>query len=412
MRILFLDAYFSPEIVASTYLIENRNQAFAASGYSMVAIVPSPTRGVSEEVRRKYKRIRHEKMFGDHLQVIRFPMFRERNRAWLRVIRYFLCGFLQFFIALFVRDIDVILIASTPPTQGLLGVLLKRLKKAKFVYNLQDIFPESLASTGLAKQDSFFWRAGRWMENYIYGSADSVVVISESYRRNIIEKGVPEAKIEVIYNWIEEDKVFPVVREQNVLIDRYNLDPKKFYVTYCGNIGLTQNMDLLAEVAKDLEVEEGIQFVLIGKGVYKSELEGRMEANKAKNIRLLPLQPYEDIAHVFSLGDIGLVISKKNVGKNSLPSKTWSIMSAERPVLASYDLASELCSIISEAKCGVCVPPNDKEELKKAILSMYASRSSLVKMGRNGREYALKKLSKATGTAKFIDVINRVLESK
>jgi glycosyltransferase involved in cell wall biosynthesis len=215
--------------------------------------------------------------------------------------------------------------------------LLKKIKKVPFIYNLQDIFPDSLAGTGLAKKGGLLWKIGRVIENFTYRNADKIIVISEDFKRNIMAKGVPEEKIVVVYNWVDEEAVKHVPREENKLFDAYGLDRSKFYITYSGNIGLTQNMDMLLEVAKELETTEpDIQFVLIGEGAYKKRVQEIIAEKNIGNVALLPFQPYEDISHVFSLGDAGLVISKPGVGENSVPSKTWrKYTSMSKPVLFS-----------------------------------------------------------------------------
>ena len=160
-------------------------------------------------------------------------------------------------------------------------------------------------------------------------------------------KGVPEDKIVVVYNWVDQNAVVDVPRDENSLFDKYALDRSKYYVTYSGNIGLTQNMDMLLEVAQELESEvPDIHFVLIGEGAYKKQAETIVNEKKIGNVTFLPFQPYEDISLVFSLGNAGLVISKPGVGANSVPSKTWSIMSASRPVLANFD-ENELKDILA-----------------------------------------------------------------
>lgn len=139
------------------------------------------------------------------------------------------------------------------------------------MYNLQDIFPDSLAGTGLVRKDGLIWRIGRVVENFTYKHADKIIVISEGFKRNIMAKGVPEEKIVVVYNWVDQNAVKNVARKDNKLFDKYHLDRNKFYITYSGNIGLTQNMDLLLDVARSLEDNEEIQFVLIGEGLIRSK---------------------------------------------------------------------------------------------------------------------------------------------
>lgn len=404
MKILLLPPYFKPEQMASSHLNDHRYCAFSEVGYKMLLYTPTPTRGVSDEIRAEYRTRKHEVMYNEMMEVYRFSMFREGSNPIQRALRYVFCWCAQFWKGLCAKDIDLIYLASTPPIQGVLGGLLKKIKKVPFVYNLQDIFPDSLAGTGLAKKGGLLWKIGRMIENFTYRNADKIIVISEDFKRNIMAKGVPEEKIVVVYNWVDEEAVKHVSRENNVLFDRYGLDRSKFYVTYSGNIGLTQNMDMLLEVAKELETNPDIQFVLIGEGAYKKRVQEIIAEKNICNVTLLPFQPYEDISHVFSLGDMGLVISKPGVGENSVPSKTWSILSASRPVLANFD-ENELKTIVAENKCGIFTKAGDKESFKQAILRLYENRELCVEMGRNGREFIMKNLTRAVGTQKYVDVI-------
>ena len=407
MRLLFLPAYFYPEQAASSYLGANRNQAFANAGFKSVAYVPTPTRGVTDEVRNKYKKIKKEYRYDGQYEINRFSMFREGKNPVLRALRYSLCWIKQFNRGLFAKDIDCIYIASTPPIQGMLGGLLSKIKKVPFVYNLQDIFPDSLVGTGLAQKGGLLWKIGRKIEDFTYRNADKIIVISEDFKKNIMAKGVPEEKIVVIYNWVDEEAVVDIPRSENKLFDKYNLDRDKFYITYSGNIGLTQNMDLLLDVMDELKTEApDIRLVLIGEGAYKKQVEEMVNAKNLTNVKLLPFQPYEDISHVFSLGDAGLVISKPGVGENSVPSKTWSIMSASRPVLSNFD-ENELKDIVSEHRCGIFTKAGDKEAFKASILELYHNPELCREYGRNGRQFVMDHLTKKVGTKKYVDVIKQ-----
>ena len=407
MKLLFLPAYCYPEQAASSYLGANRNQAFADAGFKSVAYVPTPTRGVTNEVRAKFKKIKKEYRYDGKYEINRFSMFREGKNPVLRALRYSLCWIKQFNRGLFAKDIDCIYIASTPPIQGVLGGLLSKIKKVPFVYNLQDIFPDSLVGTGLAKKGGLLWKIGRKIEDFTYRNADKIIVISEGFKQNIMAKGVPEEKIVVIYNWVDEEAVVDIPRSNNKMFDRYDLDRDKFYITYSGNIGLTQNMDLLLEVMDDLKTEAPeIRLVLIGEGAYKKQVEEIVNAKNLTNVTMLPFQPYEDISYVFSLGDAGLVISKPGVGENSVPSKTWSIMSASRPVLANFD-ENELKDIVAEHRCGIFTRAGDKDAFKASVLELYRNPELCREYGRNGRQFVMDHLTKKVGTQQYVDVIKQ-----
>lgn len=407
MKILEFSAYFYPEQYASSYLWQNVSEAFAREGIERIVLCPTPCRGISEEKRQEYKEKDNETLYGGRLNVIRFPLYKEGKKTLSRAIRYFILVFYMLFWGLFStksKGCQILLVGSTPPILGAMTAIVKKVKKISFVYNLQDIFPDSLISAGLAKKDSLLWKIGRVVENFTYRNADKIIVISEDFKKNIMDKGVPEEKIEVIYNWVDEQAVVDIPRGKNVLFDRYGLDRNKFYVTYNGNIGMSQNLDLLMSVAKDLEGNDDIRFVLVGNGAYKEQLEKLIVEKNISNVTLLPFQPYEDISHVFSLGDVSLVISKPGVGANSVPSKTWSIMSASRPVLANFD-ENELKTIIEGNNCGIFTKAGDKVAFTDAILKLYSDRELCREMGNNGRKFVMDNLTKEVGTQKYVDVI-------
>ena len=406
-----LPTYFEPERVASNYLSNNRDEAFAAADLYIINYVPTQCSKISKEEKEKYtsKKNHNEFILNGHYSVNRFFLYSEGTNILMRALRYFLCSFIQLYKSIRTKDINCVFLVSTPPTQGILGGLLKKIKKVPFVYNLQDIFPDSLVGTGLAKKDGLLWKIGRVIEDFTYRNADKIIVISQDFKRNIMAKGVPEEKIEVIYNWVDEQAVVNIPRSENKLFEKYNLDTNKFYITYCGNIGLTQNMDLLLDVAKELSTEANIHFVLVGEGADKARVKSRVENENINNISFLPFQPYEDISHVFSLGDAGLIISKPGVGENSVPSKTWSIMSAECPVIANFD-ENEIKTILSENNCGIFTKAGDKEAFKNAILELYNNKDKAVQLGKNGRQFIMENLTREIGTSKYVKVVKEVIE--
>lgn len=408
MKVLQLTGYFLPEKAASIYLVENRLEAFANEGFDMVIHASRPTRGLSDEEYAEYKNRKEKMMYDGKLRVHRFAMYREGKNPVLRAMRYSFNWIIQLWYGITEKNVDCVYLESTPPIQGLLGSLLKIFRNIPFVYCLQDIFPDSLAGTSLAKKGGLLWKIGRVIEDFTYKYADKIIVISEDFKKNIMAKGVPEDKIVVIYNWVDQNKVVDVPREKNKLFDKYNIDREKFYIEYSGNIGLTQNMDMLLEVMKELKTTHPyIGLVLVGEGAYKAQVEEIVKRDDLTNVTMIPFQPYEDISHVLSLGDAGLVISKPGVGANSVPSKTWSIMSASRPVLANFD-ENELKDILVGNECGIFTKAGDKEAFKQSIIKLYENRDLCKKYGRNGRQFVMDNLTREVGTRKYVDVIKEV----
>lgn len=411
MKILKLPAYYSPEQVASSHLTKDLNEALVQAGFQIENHVPSPTRGVSDEVRAEYKKLRYEEQADGKIIIHRFSLFREGKNPIQRATRYVLCNLIQYWRGIHAKNVDLIFGASTPPTQGMLCGLVKRCLKVPFVYNLQDIFPDSLVNAKMTKRDSLIWKIGRKIEDYSYRSADKIIVISEDFKRNIMEKGVPEEKIVIIPNWVNTEHVHPVDRNNNVLCDRYGLDKDKFYICYSGNVGHSQNLRLLLDTAKAIQTDlPDIRFVIIGEGAAKEELVEQISKESIENVTLLPFQPYEEISHVFSLGDVGLIISKPDIGSSSVPSKTWSIMAAERPVLASFDKGSQLAKLIDQLQIGVTAQAGDMEALIQAIRLLYEDREKANAMGKAGRIYVSDVIAKDKCVGQYVQLMESLVK--
>lgn len=417
MKILKLSPYYEPEKISSSHLTEDMEKGFTDAGYEIEVICPQPTRGVDSEVRKKYKTIRTETKRDGKITVHRFPMVREKRNPLLRALRYLLVNAVQKRKGCKAKNVDLIIGGSTPPTQGLLcAKVARKLSKKKgekvpFIYNLQDIFPDSLVNAGMAKKGGLIWRIGRRMENRTYAGADRIVVISEDFKKNVMEKGVPAEKIVVIPNWVNTDNVFPVKREDNVLFDRYGLDRGKYYICYSGTVGHSQNLKLLLDTAQELStLLPDVRFVIIGEGPAKKETAEEIAARGIANVTMLPFQPYEEIAEVFSLGDAGLIISKPGVGQSSVPSKTFSVMAAARPIIASFDRESELCRLIEKTGCGVTANAGSKEELIAAIGKLYRDRPFASAAGEAGRAYLKEHLDKDKCVGRYLEVMKEELE--
>lgn len=403
MRILYLPSYFYPEKAAGSYLSDNRNQAFADAGFDITTITPTPCRGIPREQRTEYcsQEHRREMMYDGKMEVFRFRLFPEGKNPISRALRYFLCWIKQFNRGLLVKNVDCVYLASTPPIQGVLGGILKKIKKIPFVYNLQDVFPDSLVGTGLAKKGGLFWKIGRVIENFTYRNADRIIVISEDFKKNIMAKGVPEEKIEVIYNWVDEKAVQPVSKENNLLFEEFGLDRKKFTLVYAGNLGNAQNINIVLDAAYMLPE---LQFAVFGTGGMESEIRSRIEKEGLLNVHLNPLQPMERVSQVYSLGDACIVSCKAGLGGSAMPSKTWNIMSCGRPVVASFD-EGELKEILEKNNCGVFSHAGNMQEFVEAIKTLVADPSRCEEMGRNARQFILDNLTKEVGTKKYVDVI-------
>lgn len=409
MNILKLPPYYYPEVISSSHLTKDLEEAYSQAGFNNIVFAPTPTRGISDAVYKEYKDITYEERYDGHIQVHRFPMFREGRNPIGRMIRYVLVHWKQYGKAVKEPDIAIISAGSTPPTQGMLSALVakklskKYKRKVPFIYNLQDIFPDSLVSTGLTKKGSLLWKIGRKIEDYTYQNADKIIVISEGFKRNIMAKGVPKEKIEVISNWIDLKSVYPVSRKENKLLSEFPIDPTKFLVVYAGNFGASQGADIILKAAEKLKGQPDIQFVIFGGGAYFEE--AKRTAETLDNVFVHELMPADRISEVYSLGDVALITCKPGTGNAGMPSKTWSIMACNTPIIASFDTDSDLADVIRDSKAGVCVEPGNVQELLDAIKAKYQLWKLGIKKGFNLREYVKENASKEKCVGRYIEVI-------
>lgn len=410
MKILLLPAYFYPETAASSYLSENRNEAYVKSGMDIEIFTPMPCRGVSKDVRKIYKQKKYEVLHDGHMIVHRFPMYAEGKNPIMRALRYLVCSCKYLYYGMITKDADVLFLASTPPIQGVLGGVIKKWRKIPFVYNLQDIFPDSLVGTGLAKKGGIFWKIGRVIENFTYRNADKIIVISEDFKKNILMKGVPESKIEVIYNWVDEKAIVPIKKEENPLYEEFDLDRNSFYVVYAGNLGSAQNIEIILQAAKKVENTD-IKFLIFGHEKQAIRYKDMATEMKLSNLQFIPIQPYERVSYVYSLGNVAIVPCKEGFGSIGMPSKTWSIMSSGTAVLASFDEGTDMQRIIENNMVGLFTKAGDLDAFTEAILKLYNNKNECAEMGKRGRLFILNNLTREVGTCKYVEVIKRVVVS-
>jgi glycosyltransferase involved in cell wall biosynthesis len=191
-------------------------------------------------------------------------------------------------------------------------------------------------------------------------------------------------------------------------MDAFSIDTNKFLAVYAGNFGASQGADVIIRAAERLKDETDIQFVIFGGGACFEE--AKKEAEKLDNVFVHDLMPAERISEVYSLGDVALITCKAGVGNSGMPSKTWSIMACNTPIIASFDTDSELSTIIREAGAGVCVEPGNDEQLANAIRAYYKRFGPEKKQSINSREYVLKNASKDVCVQKYIEVFENMTE--
>ena len=407
MKVIYPFSYYYPEQCAGIFVVDDLMHRLAEEGDESVIYVPTPTRNVREGVEWK----RNEVLCDGKMVVKRFHMYGEGKNPVLRALRYCFCE-LAYLHHLLWDKYDVAFIDSTPPIQGLKLPIVRLFRKCPVVYNAQDLFPDTLSGTGLAKKGGLLWKIGSWVARVTFNNTDKIIAISEDIKRTLVEeKGIPADKVVVVYNWVDSDAVVPIAKEENPLFDEFGLSRDKFHVVYAGNLGNAQNINIVVDAAARLRDNEDVEFVVFGSGGLENDIRARIEAEGLKNLRLLPLQPVERVKYVYSLGDVCLVSCKEGLGGSAMPSKTWSILSCGRPVLANFD-EGELQMILTKNELGVFTKAGDLEGFVEAIRQLASEPKKCAEMGARGRQFVLDNLTKDVGTRKYAEVLRSVCEAR
>ena len=401
MRILIPFSYYHPEQCAGLFVIDDMTAEAARQGIESMITVPTPTRNVVTGA----KWDRKERLCDGKVLVHRFRMYGEGMNPVLRALRYLLCEIVQLHFMLW-KKYDVAFIDSTPPIQGLKLPIVRLFRKKPVVYNAQDLFPETLSGTGLAKQGGTLWKIGMWVSNVTFRNSDKIIAISNDIKRSMVARGVPAENIEVVYNWVDEKAVHPISKDENPLFEECGLDRNKFTIVYAGNLGNAQNIEIVLDGAKELH---DVQFAIFGSGGLENEVRKRISDEGLTNVLLNPLQPVDRVKYVYSLGDACIVSCKEGLGGSAMPSKSWSIMSCGRPVVASFD-EGELKEILENNNCGVFSHAGNVKEFVTAIKQLATNRKKCEEMGKNARQFIMDNLTKEVGAKKYVEIIKSVVK--
>ena len=394
MKVLMMRPSYRPELSGGTHLAIDLVQDFISAGHEIEVITP---------ISSKFEKLVDERQ--DECIIHRITSCHVKRNLVSRMMRYVDVSNKMYRIALSL-EADIIMTHSMPPLLGPLGVRLGKKKKAPVLYWEQDIVSESLISTGVfgkkgIKQKLMF-KVAQILEKKSEKGSSHIITISELFRKMHMDRGIDKNKVSVVYNWIDTSQIFPVERNENPLFDELGIPRDKFIITYYGNLGVPQNVEIMIDAAARLQKYKDIYFVIFGGGSREEYIKKYFAEKQLENMSIFPLQPLERSQFVYSVGDVGLVIGRSGTSKNGFPSKTWSIMAAGQAMIACFDLDSELSEFVREGNCGITIEPDSSEALENAIKKLYSDRENTKKMGIAARNYVINNFDRKAATGKII----------
>ncbi|NQU17441.1 MAG: glycosyltransferase family 4 protein [Candidatus Saganbacteria bacterium] len=385
MKILLLTNYFFPEVGAASHLFFELAEGLVEKGHQVTVLTGFPRYNItSVEDKYKGKWLVDENYRGIKIARIKIPSISRGAIPVLRGIEHLLISLLLLLRGIFLERHDLMLIYSPPLTLGLTGIVLRFIKKMPFIFNVQDLFPQSAIDLGVMKKGitiRFFQK----LEKFIYKKADYITVHSNGNREHILLKNDKAEKIKTIHNWLNTS--FITKGEKNNDFSREFGLSDKFIVSFAGTMGYSQDMKVIVEAARILKDKKDILFILVGGGMAFLKVVQLVEEYNLKNIKFIPMQPRHRYPLVLNSSDISLVTLKKEVMTPTIPSKILSIMASCKPLVASMNLDGDAPKIIKESNSGLVVTAGDAKAMASAILKLYSNPLLCRQMGGNGRAY-------------------------
>lgn len=407
MRILLLIIQFPPDVNSTGLLMAQVCEGLMAYGHEVSVITTFPHYEkfrVWDEYRGKLA----ERSQYKGMDVLRLYVYTSgsKQRMIRRLLSYLSFNALAAIAGLLSRrSFDVILCTNGSFFTGISASIIGRPRGIPFIYNVQDLYPETPVKAGQLRNRQAIAILEK-LERFMYRKATHITVISPSFRDNVLAKGVPAEKVFVIPNFVDTDFIQPLPKV-NDFSQRYGL-ADKFVITHAGNLGYVYDLDTLLDAAALLAPQKDILFLIVGDGVAKPDLERKAQALKLENVRFLPFQPHESLPWLRASCDVQVSLYKKGSANYSMPSKVYEIMASGRPLLASADVNSDVWKLVEATHCGICVEPEDAEQLAEAILTLYRDPSLRNAMAQQGRQYAEQSYSKQVVVSRYHELLQQI----
>jgi colanic acid biosynthesis glycosyl transferase WcaI len=414
MKILYVSQYFPPEMGAPAARAAELSRHWAAAGHEVTVLTgfPNhPTGIVPPEYRRKFRRlVVREKTNG--VNVVRTWLLPFPNRkTYERMLNYSSFCISAATTGLFLSRPDVVIGTSPQLLVALAGCWLARCKRVPFVFEVRDLWPESLAAVGMGNSNSLLHRALAKIAGFLYRYSDRMVVVTPAFQDYLVKHWrVPREKIAVIENGVETKIFAPeLFADEPATALRRELDAEgKFVVSYIGTMGMAHGLETIVSAAALLRDENPeIVFLMVGEGSDKERIAALARERGLNNVRFVEQQPREKVPLYICASDVCLVLLKKtDLFKTVIPTKMLEFMSCARPVILGVN--GQARQILEEARGGLAIEPENSEALVTAVRYLAANPEVAHTLGQNGRGHILRKFSRRETAGKYILTLENV----
>jgi glycosyltransferase involved in cell wall biosynthesis len=415
LQVLYVSQYYPPEACAPAARVDAFTREWAQAGAEVRVLTgfPNHPEGILHaEYRTPWRRgFMREERAG--VKVYRTWLYPSANqKLWGRGANFTSFALSATLAGTCMAPKDGVVIATSPQLLvGVAGWAVGALRFLPWVFEVRDLWPESLVGVGQATADSLLYRSLQQVARFLYRHAAHIVVDGEWKRRHLIHQGVEEQRISVIRNGIEEDfclkpnsdharKVRRQLRDELGLRD-------EFVLLYAGTLGMAHGLETVLQAAERLKGRDDIVFLLMGAGAERQQLCQLVDRSRLSNVRLLEKQPRERIPAFLAAADACLIpLRNQKIFKTAIPSKLFETMAAGKPAILGVE--GEAKEILLDSQAGLAVRPEDPEAMAEAILRLRNESSLCQALGQNGRQTVMEKYLRPAQAAQYLSLLNEL----
>ncbi|MDZ7816379.1 MAG: glycosyltransferase family 4 protein [Planctomycetota bacterium] len=408
MRILYVSQYYPPEVCAPAVRVSELAKNWAGAGHDVTVLTGFAHHPHGRKKREdRYVLTRREQ--DGEVEVIRSYVWASANEGTLkRMISYAsFCLSSSLIGTLRCKRPDVVIATSPQLLCGLSGYLLSKLLRCRFVFEVRDLWPESILAVS-AMKENFVVRRLKGLASFLYRKSDRIVTVGNGYRNGIVDSyGIPKDKIDVVPNGIDTEKFSGAFNREGI---RKDLGWQgKFVVLYIGTHGMAHALDKVLLSAKELAGKRDIHFAFVGDGAERKNLERQASELGLDNVQFFGMMPREEVPNIYAACDAGIVsLRKTELFQHVLPSKIFEFLAMGKPIVLSVD--GEARRIAEASGAGFFVEPEDYKAMARKIQQLHDRRDSLNAIGEKGRKYVLANFDRSALAHDYLHILDKTIQ--
>ena len=400
MNILFLTQWFQPEPFFKGLPFA---KALKERGHNVEVLTGFPNYP-GGKLYPGYRVRFYRKELMEGIAVHRVALYPSHDRAGIkRMLNYFSFALSALCFGPFLVNKPDVIYVYNLITLAWAAVALKKIHNCKIIYDVQDLWPESVMNSGMLVNGFLLDILKRWCR-WAYGQADKIAVLSPGFKQALVERGVQKSRIEVIYNWCDESSTVFLSKDRSSFAEKWHVKDT-FNVVFAGTMGVLQGLDTVlaaARLAKQDQNVPNLRFILVGGGTEVGRLKNNAENMHLDNVIFIPRQAPHEMGKIWAIADALLVhLVDEPLFRITIPSKAQAYMNAGKPVVMA--VRGDAAVLVDTARAGVICPPENPVEMLRAIKQVYdMSPDDRKRLGNNGRCYYDRSISLGIGCEKFL----------